>query len=142
MGHPDGLYILNCAGRYAVKFFVHGSWTTVVVDDWIPCIETQHTTSGAGAHLSPSTAIWEPAFSSSAQHGDASAGATRELWPLLLEKAWAKLHGSYEAIAGGYAEETLHCLTGGTYLPSRSTTHFMHTALSEHHRKLTGIYHT
>ena len=26
---------------------------------------------------------------------------TKELWPLVCEKAWAKLHLSYEATAGG-----------------------------------------
>jgi calpain-15 len=31
---------------------------------------------------------------------------------LLLEKAWAKLHGSYERIESGYAEHVLRDLTG------------------------------
>lgn len=29
-----------------------------------------------------------------------------------MEKAWAKLHGSYSKIDGGLAKETLHDLTG------------------------------
>lgn len=44
-----------------------------------------------------------PAFSNS--QGD-------ELWVMILEKAYAKIHGSYERIEGGFAENCLRDLTG------------------------------
>lgn len=37
----------------------------------------------------------------------------REIWPLLLEKAYAKLYGSYSAIEGGLVEKALEALTNG-----------------------------
>ena len=37
----------------------------------------------------------------------------REIWPLLLEKAYAKLYGSYSAIDGGLVEKALETLTNG-----------------------------
>ncbi|KAK3030483.1 hypothetical protein RJ639_038789 [Escallonia herrerae] len=65
-----------------------GEWVPVVVDDWIPC-------------ESPG----KPAFATSRKGN--------ELWVSLLEKAYAKLHGSYEALEGGLVQDALVDLTGG-----------------------------
>ena len=45
----------------------------------------------------------EPVFSRANGH---------ELWVLIIEKAWAKLHGSYHAIETGLAINALRDLTG------------------------------
>lgn len=60
----------------------------VIVDDWIPC-------------ESPG----KPAFATSRKGN--------ELWVSVLEKAYAKLHGSYEALEGGLVQDALVDLTGG-----------------------------
>ena len=61
-----------------------------MLDDYIPC---RKDTNGQ----------YEVAFSSA--HGN-------ELWVILLEKAWAKLHGDYVRIIGGLSHETFRDLTG------------------------------
>lgn len=69
----------------------------MVVDELLPC--------------SPGTT--EPLFSRSAQEG--------ELWPALIEKAYAKLHGSYYALEGGNTAEALVDLTGGASMKIKLT---------------------
>ncbi|KAK4492216.1 hypothetical protein RD792_003016 [Penstemon davidsonii] len=78
----------NEEGIYTVRFCIQGEWVPVVVDDWIPC-------------ESPG----KPAFATSKKGN--------ELWVSVLEKAYAKLHGSYEALEGGLVQDALVDLTGG-----------------------------
>ena len=63
---------LNEAGIYAMRFYVNGVEKVVVVDDYLPV-----------------DSDGMPAFAKS---------KVPELWICLLEKAWAKLNGSYHAI--------------------------------------------
>ena len=76
----------NPEGIYKVKLCKNGEWMIVTIDDYFPCHP-----------------LGQPIFSTS--HGT-------ELWVLLLEKAYAKLHGSYYALRGGFANEGLIDLTG------------------------------
>ncbi|GLT39413.1 hypothetical protein SLA2020_136050 [Shorea laevis] len=78
----------NEEGIYTVRFCIQGEWVPVVVDDWIPC-----------------EAPGKPAFATSKKGN--------ELWVSILEKAYAKLHGSYEALEGGLVQDALVDLTGG-----------------------------
>jgi calpain-15 len=34
------------------------------------------------------------------------------LWVLILEKAWAKVNGSYDLTDGGFTSDAISCLTG------------------------------
>lgn len=69
----------NQEGVYRVKICKNGEWVYVTVDDYFPC----YVDGG-------------PIFSRA--HGN-------ELWVLLLEKAYAKLHGCYMNLRNGYANE-------------------------------------
>jgi len=76
----------NEYGIYRVKFCKNGEWVTVTVDDFFPCYP-----------------LGEPIFAKC--HGN-------ELWVMLLEKAYAKLHNNYYLLKGGYVHEALLDLTG------------------------------
>lgn len=82
--YPTNQY--NEEGTYRVKICKNGEWQEVVVDDYFPCFPNG-----------------SPIFSRG--HGN-------ELWVLLLEKAYAKLHGGYKNIVGGLPHEAMMDLTG------------------------------
>jgi len=97
-GHRE----LSADGRYSFKLFFDGDWREVVVDDYLP-------TQGHGNRL-PDSARRE----GGAVRGGLAYSKARhnQLWVPLLEKAYAKAHGSYDAIVGGWIREAMLDLTG------------------------------
>ena len=75
-------------GVYTCKFWKDGEWAYVHIDDMIPC-----------------NRIGEPLYS--------RAQNPNEAWVFVIEKAYAKLHGSYLNLIRGAAEYALRDLTGG-----------------------------
>jgi hypothetical protein len=74
-------------GAYSVHLCLTGVWEEVLLDDQFPCQPYSKT----------------PAFTST---------KTDEIWVMLVEKAWAKVHGGFLNINGGLIREALHDLTG------------------------------
>ena len=76
--------------------YINGERRTVVVDDYFP-YDQEHNR-------------W--AFSQPSE----SSNHINEIWVLILEKAWAKIYGSYQRIEAGTAGEAMYPLSG---CPSR-----------------------
>ncbi|KAI9913475.1 hypothetical protein PsorP6_006754 [Peronosclerospora sorghi] len=89
----------NEEGVYAVRFWRNNRSRIVVVDDYIPCSQ-----------------YGKPVFGSFT-----GSNGKFEIWSLLVEKAYAKLHGGYEAIVGGQEGYCLQDLFGG--VPARYKLH-------------------
>ena len=85
-------------GLYGIKFYVMGKWVTVAIDDRFPCVQER--------------GQWKPLFAGPSRHSEAEAGE-KEIWPMLFEKAFAKLNCSYECTDAGMSEDALQYLTGG-----------------------------
>ncbi|XP_014286541.1 calpain-C [Halyomorpha halys] len=83
----DQSYSTDYAGVFRFRLWWSGQWVEVLVDDRLPTIN------GRLAFIQTI-------------HSD-------QFWPALLEKAYAKLHGSYEALKYGTMLDGLSDLTGG-----------------------------
>ncbi|XP_041366750.1 calpain-1 catalytic subunit-like [Gigantopelta aegis] len=76
-------------GVFKCRFYHFGQWDTIYTDDFLPIVY--------------GTTLW----------GAKSASDKTEMWVALLEKGFARLHGSYNAIYGGQASDAYLAMTGG-----------------------------
>ena len=77
----------NPDGKYQVKLYVDGEFKIINIDDYFPCIK--------GTNIYYFT---RP--------------SNFEIWPLLIEKAWAKVNGGYLNILNLWAGDLFKALTG------------------------------
>jgi hypothetical protein len=74
-------------GYYEILMFIDEEWQIVIVDDFIPSLSGHQT----------------PTFAQTNRN---------VIWPLLIEKAWAKINDGYSNTVSGKASWPLHVLTG------------------------------
>jgi hypothetical protein len=79
-------------GVITLRLFKHGAWVPVTIDTMLPC-----RADGSAAFC--------------------CAGEGEALWPSLLVKAMAKLHGSYASLSGGEVRCEPRCVRRSTRVP-------------------------
>ena len=77
-------------GIYVLRFFKNYAWRYIIIDDKLPCFKTYD--------------VPELIF--------ASCSTINEFWVPLMEKAYAKLHGCYQALISGDISDALVDYTG------------------------------
>ncbi|KAF8524391.1 hypothetical protein BU17DRAFT_85000 [Hysterangium stoloniferum] len=103
-------------GIYGFIFCRDGEWVDVIIDDQLcTTVAKYETLSGAEKNLYHHD---KDLFEKVARKGSKTLLFSRsvqenETWVPLLEKAYAKFHGDYASLSGGYACEALEDLTGG-----------------------------
>ena len=82
---------ISSTGTYLLNIYIHGIETSIVIDDYFPIIDV-------------------PGYENMLAFANINS-STGSIWPILLEKAWAKCNLSYEDIIIGNSSQAFEFLT-------------------------------
>ncbi|KAL6364788.1 hypothetical protein LRP88_00760 [Fusarium phalaenopsidis] len=110
----------QAVGVYGFVFYRDGEWISEIVDDYLYLTKPDYDESYLDRvlfdnveRLDPEEAYRRIYQSNSGSLYFAQCQHPQETWLPLLEKCYAKAHGDYAAIEGGYGGEGIEDLTGG-----------------------------
>jgi hypothetical protein len=123
VGNIPGLVEKICVARdemvgvYGFVFLRDGEWCSVIVDDQLYLKFYQY--DDAGRFIQMIFEGKENDYTKAMVTGSgallcASCEDSNETWLPILEKAYAKIHGDYHSISGGFSGEAVEDLTGGS----------------------------
>ena len=92
--YPPIFHSFRKKGIFCFRFFKNFKWRYVLVDSRLPCLRVYNNQTPALLY--------------------GQCRARNEFWVPLIEKAYAKLHGSYRALVSGFIDDGLVDLTGLT----------------------------
>lgn len=120
------IHQLGTAGHCGCCCYISACSLAVALDSWLPGQNTScyhcsfslhryHFQNLKPAVCEPQVVVDDhlPVFPGSSAPACAHSTSSGEMWPGLVEKAYAKLHGSYAALADGNSADALEDLTGG-----------------------------
>ena len=93
--YPPIFHTFRNKGIFCFKFYKNFKWRYVIIDDRLPCQKVYN------INQTP-TLIY------------GKCRAPNEFWVPLIEKAYAKMHGSYKSLTSGFIDDGLVDLTGLT----------------------------
>jgi len=103
-------------GVFHIRLFLDGKWENILIDDLFPCCLDQ---SVKVIHGQREIVDAPPDVLTGEHHGNfplpqyCKTRSANVIWPMLIEKAYAKRFGSYEALNGGHVHTAFVDLTGG-----------------------------